>query len=560
MVAVKKDAATGLITPRHSSGEALKDSRRPQPDAVAAKGGGGAVKREGKPGRRAESRALTITAGTETIPATEKRRSERKGRITLDDLFNKANRLSQLHKPHKANDAGWEAIEMVTARDGELGLNHFKLLKRLGCGDIGSVYLAELRDTKFRFAMKVMDLGTLASRRKQLRAETERDIMSILDHPFLPTLYAHFETPQFLCLVMEYCSGGDLHTLRQKQTGRFFSDKAARFYAAEVLLALEYLHMMGVVYRDLKPENVLIRGDGHVMLSDFDLSLKCSVSPTLLTHSPSIDYKSRDESTDVACMSGSASCLPRSSSRSRRARLTPAPSVSRLVVDLNSLKLAVKPPSSRWKPGLMKSGSGSQRTSPIEPVVPLPELVAEPTGVRSMSFVGTHEYLAPEIISGDGHGSPVDWWTFGIFLYELLYGKTPFKGAENEITLVNVLAQPLEFPEKGDPYYREVDSAAMDLIKALLVKDPQKRLGFNRGATELKQHPFFEGINWALIRCTLPPQIPRALAQIQNPPEKQENGLLPPSKLEIVPIEQPKKYYEMNGDAKDQSTVHFDYF
>lgn len=67
----------------------------------------------------------------------------------------------------------------------------------------------------------------------------------------------------------------------------FFS----RFYAAEVLLALEYLHMMGVVYRDLKPENVLVREDGHIMLSDFDLSLKCLVSPTLVK---STAHESRD--------------------------------------------------------------------------------------------------------------------------------------------------------------------------------------------------------------------------------------------------------------------------
>ncbi|KAL9230734.1 hypothetical protein vseg_006048 [Gypsophila vaccaria] len=84
---------------------------------------------------------------------------------------------------------------------------------------------------------------------------------------------------------MEYCPGGDLHTLRQRQPWKHFLEYAARFYAAEVLLALEYLHMLGVIYRYLKPENVLVRDDGHVMLSDFDLSLRCTVSPTLIrTH------------------------------------------------------------------------------------------------------------------------------------------------------------------------------------------------------------------------------------------------------------------------------------
>ncbi|KAJ0933389.1 putative protein kinase AGC-RSK-2 family [Helianthus annuus] len=72
-------------------------------------------------------------------------------------------------------------------------------------------------------------------------------------------------------------------------------------------------------------------------------------------------------------------------------------------------------------------------------------LIAERTSARSMSFVGTHEYLAPEIIKGEGHGSAVE-WTFGIFLYELLFGKTPFKGNGNRATLFNVVGQPLRFP------------------------------------------------------------------------------------------------------------------
>lgn len=391
--------------------------------------------------------------------------------------------LSSVSKPHKANDLRWEAIQAVRVRDGNLGLSHFRLLKRLGCGDIGSVYLAELTGTKCYFAIKVMDKASLASRKKLLRAQTEREILQSLDHPFLPTLYTHFETEKFSCLVMEFCPGGDLHSLRQRQPGKYFTEQAVKFYVAEVLLAMEYLHMLGIIYRDLKPENVLVREDGHIMLSDFDLSLRCSVSPTLVK-SASLDTEGLKKS--------SGYCIQ------------PA------CIEPSCIQPSCVAPTSCFSPRLFSSKSKKEKKTKASKsdlgnqVSPLPELMAEPTNARSMSFVGTHEYLAPEIIKGEGHGSAVDWWTFGIFLFELLFGKTPFKGSGNRATLFNVVGQPLRFPESP-----AVSFQARDLIRGLLVKEPQHRLAYKRGATEIKQHPFFEGVNWALIRCASPPEIPR---------------------------------------------------
>lgn len=243
-----------------------------------------------------------------------------------------------------------------------------------------------------------------------------------------------------------------------------------RFYAAEVLLALEYLHMLGVVYRDLKPENVLVREDGHIMLSDFDLSLQCTVSPTLVRTSHDLN-PSRRPGGPAFCIEPASVCIQ------------PACFIPRLFPKKSKKK------TTRPDLGLPKA---------------MPELLAEPTSARSMSFVGTHEYLAPEIIKGEGHGSAVDWWTFGIFLHELLYGKTPFKGSGNRATLFNVVGQQLKFSESPATSY-----ASRDLIRGLLVKEPHNRLGVKRGATEIKQHPFFEGVNWALIRCSTPPEVPR---------------------------------------------------
>lgn len=133
------------------------------------------------------------------------------------------------NKPHMSKDIRWEAINHIRKNYGFLGLNHFNLLKKLGSGDIGTVYLAELIRTDCLFAIKVMDNEFLAKRKKMSRAQTEREILKMLDHPFLPTLYAQFMSDNLSCLVMEFCPGGDLHVLRQKQPGRYFPEQAARY-------------------------------------------------------------------------------------------------------------------------------------------------------------------------------------------------------------------------------------------------------------------------------------------------------------------------------------------
>ncbi|KAL1203381.1 Serine/threonine-protein kinase D6PKL3 [Cardamine amara subsp. amara] len=391
------------------------------------------------------------------------------------------------YKPHRANnDKRWVAIQEVRSRVGSsLEAKDFKLMKRLGGGDIGNVYLAELIGTGATFAVKVMEKASIAARKKLVRAQTEKEILQSLDHPFLPTLYSHFETENHSCLVMEFCPGGDLHSLRQKQPGKYFPEHAARFYVAEVLLAMEYLHMLGIIYRDLKPENVLVREDGHIMLSDFDLSLRCAVSPTLVrfTATNTLDLKSSSYCIQPSCVD-QPSCI----------------------VQPDCIQPVCFTP--RF---LSKSKNKKKLHEMSRQIRLLPELIAEPTSARSMSFVGTHEYLAPEIIKGEGHGSAVDWWTFGIFLYELLFGKTPFRGDVNRQTLFNVVGQPLRFPE-----HPNVSFAARDLIRGLLVKEPQHRLAYRRGATEIKQHPFFQSVNWALIRCTSPPQIPQPVIAMEQ--------------------------------------------
>ena len=144
---------------------------------------------------------------------------------------------------------------------------------------------------------------------------------------------------------------------------------------------------------------------------------------------------------------------------------------------------------------LLQSADGDSRESYI--------LHSEPVA-RANSFVGTEEYLAPEIITAAGHSSPVDWWSFGILIHELVYGVTPFRGQRRDETFDNIVNKALTFPAKP-----VVSEACQDLIHQLLVKDPLKRLGSRSGAEEIKSHPFFQGCNWALLRHEVPPYIPR---------------------------------------------------
>ncbi|XP_062198009.1 serine/threonine-protein kinase AGC1-5-like [Phragmites australis] len=387
--------------------------------------------------------------------------------------------------PPRGNDP---SASSATPRIGNVALSDIRFLRRLGAGDIGSVYLVEVKGNvpagAALVAAKVMDRKELEGRNKEGRARTEREILEAVDHPFLPRLYGVAEGDRWSCLLTEFCPGGDLHVLRQRQPHRRFSEAAVRFYAAEVVAALEYIHMVDIVYRDLKPENVLVRADGHIMLTDFDLSLKCdptAPTPAHVISDPVSLAGHASTSTSCAissCIVPAVSCFQLFPGRGRRRR--------------RRRWLSKKPSSSGGGNGGFPSGGGLGL-----------EFVAEPVELRSMSFVGTHEYLAPEIVSGEGHGSSVDWWTLGIFIFELLYGVTPFKGYDNEMTLANIVARALEFPKEPS-----VSSAAKDLVTALLAKDPARRLGATVGAAAIKRHPFFNGVNWALLRCAAPPYVP----------------------------------------------------
>nr|AML76667.1 putative LOV domain-containing protein [Ulmus alata] len=349
--------------------------------------------------------------------------------LTPEDLW--INHSKVVHpKPHRKGSPSWIAIQKILDSKEQIGLEHFRPIKPLGSGDTGCVHLVELRGTDLLFAMKAMDKSVMLNRNKVHRACAEREILDLLDHPFLPALYASFQTKTHICLITDYCPGGELFLLLDRQPTKVLKEDAVRFYAAEVIVALEYLHCQGIIYRDLKPENVLLQSNGHVSLTDFDLSCLTSCKPQLL--------------------------IPNTNEKKKK-----------------------------------KQQKGQQP----------PIFMAEPMRA-SNSFVGTEEYIAPEIITGAGHTSAVDWWALGILLYEMFYGYTPFRGKTRQKTFANILHKDLKFPGGI-----QASLQAKQLMYRLLHRDPKNRLGSREGANEIKRHPFFRGINWALVRCMEPPKL-----------------------------------------------------
>lgn len=364
----------------------------------------------------------------------------------------------------------------------KLDFKDLRFIRRIGNGDVGRVYIVETAyaslsvpaaasSEKGLFAAKIMLKKDLEIKNKEGRAKAEKEILEMLDHPFLPKLFGFIENDTLMCLLMEFCPGGDLHTIHIRHHDKNFKESGVRFYASEVLAAMEYLHMLGIVYRDLKPENVLIRPDGHIMLTDFDLSLRCkdptSITTQIITGEVKCSVSSIPSTQTSNPFAGNSCILP-----------------TMQCFPLKKMK--------RNKNKEKERKNGKKRL----------EFVAEPE-VRSMSFVGTHEYLAPEMISGQGHGSGVDWWTLGVFVFELLYGRTPFRGYTDEETLENIAENAVKFPKVP-----VISSVTKDLIRRLLEKNPKERLGSETGATAVKKHPFFNGVNWALLRCNTPPYIP----------------------------------------------------
>uniref|UniRef100_A0A7S0ZD54 non-specific serine/threonine protein kinase n=1 Tax=Timspurckia oligopyrenoides TaxID=708627 RepID=A0A7S0ZD54_9RHOD len=348
------------------------------------------------------------------------------------------------HEPVVARSAVSVSDEFPLSGD-SVAPSCFQKLKLLGRGAVGQVYLVMLKENKKLYAMKVLTKEEMVRRNRVKRVITEREILATVNHPFIVTMYASFQTPSRLCFVMEFCEGGEFFRVLQNVPKRRLPEDAARFYAAEVLLALEYLHHMGFVYRDLKPENILMRANGHIALTDFDLSKQAqAVSPRVVTKQLSLMER----------MKGS---------------------------------LALK-----------RSESGS-KLQIMDIIDSEPRMMSQTT-----SFVGTEEYIAPEVVKGTAQSASVDWWTLGILIFEMMTGTTPFKGKNADHTYKNITNNEIQWP-----HGIEISHDAKIIMKKLLRREPDKRLGAESGASEIKREKWFAHMNFQLIRNETPPILPR---------------------------------------------------
>jgi serine/threonine protein kinase len=184
----------------------------------------------------------------------------------------------------REDDTNLRDVKNVAEGDSRVTLGDFELLKVIGRGTYGKVMQVRRKDTGEIFAMKVLKKENIFARNdpKDLQHTiAERNVLALVNqqsHPFLLGLKFAFHTPAKLYYVLNFCNGGDLYYLLSRC--KKFREGQARFYAAEVFCALQHLHSLGVIYRDLKPENVLLDADGHVKLTDFGLSKESTTADT----------------------------------------------------------------------------------------------------------------------------------------------------------------------------------------------------------------------------------------------------------------------------------------
>ncbi|XP_062843209.1 protein kinase C, delta b [Trichomycterus rosablanca] len=280
-----------------------------------------------------------------------------------------------------------------------ISIDKFVFHKVLGKGSFGKVMLAELKGHSEYFAVKALKKDVVLMDDDVECTMVEKRVLALAwDNPFLTHLYCTIQTKEHLFFVMEYLNGGDL-MFHIQDKGRFDLYRTT-FYGAEIICGLQFLHSKGVIYRDLKLDNVMLDQDGHIKIADF---------------------------------------------------------------------------------GMCKENMFGEN--------------------RATTFCGTPDYIAPEILLGQKYTFSVDWWSFGVLLYEMLIAQSPFQGDDEDELFESIRMDTPHYP-------RWITKESRDLMEKLFEREPTRRLGV---VGDIRAHPFFKTIKWSALekRELTPPFKPK---------------------------------------------------
>eukprot|EP00760_Papus_ankaliazontas_P030149 PhM_4_TR4624/c0_g3_i1/m.43087 len=316
----------------------------------------------------------------------------------------------------------------------------------IGVGAFGCVRHVVHTPSRNHFAMKIYDLRKMEGPLAKALIE-EASVMQIIKHPYVVSLVRAYKTEDTVRLVMPLLNRGDLGAhLRRAQYG--FPEFIVRFFAAEILLGLEHLHENNIMYRDLKPSNVVIDKEGHAVLVDLGFATRVELS---------------------------------------------------------------------------------------------------------QHFLGTPLYLAPEVIARTTYTKAVDWWAYGILVYELLTGHVPFYGASQQETF--------ELITNTEPDYTlpTLSPTAVDLLRLLLVKSPMKRM---TNPKLMRHHPFFRGFDFKKAERRKVPPPPLDPTTYNLPPNLSHNPNLLNDTCDNIASQQQQQQQQQSrqqqGDAAPQSSTMVD--
>lgn len=405
--------------------------------------------------------------------------------------------LSEERKNRQLQNLGKKESQFLRLRRTKLSLEDFITVKVIGKGAFGEVRLVQKKDTGKIYAMKTLLKSEMYKKDQLAHVKAERDVLAGSDSPWVVSLYYSFQDHVNLYLIMEFLPGGDLMTMLIRW--QIFTEDITRFYMAECVLAIEAIHKLGFIHRDVKPDNILIDKRGHVKLSDFGLSTGFHK-----THDSKY-YKKLLEKEDAK--SNAMLQVPGKSQTQRNS----------MMVDAIHLTMSNRQQMQTWRK--------SRR-------------------LMAYSTVGTPDYIAPEIFIHQGYGQECDWWSLGAIMFECLIGWPPFCSETPHETYRKIInwQELMVIPEDI-----HLLAEAEDLIRRLLTSS-DRRLGRHGGAAEIKQHPFFRGVDWETIRRVDAPFIPK-LKSITD------TRFFPTDELENVPdspaMTRAHKQQQQQGDLKN---------